>query len=111
MVIRRVSPWSLAKVAGVLQGAMGLVVGLMFSLIGAAIAGLGNASPDTELAPFGGAMMGAMFGVGAVVILPVVYGVLGFITGAVVAFIYNLVAGAIGGIEIDVDASPVPRVN
>ena len=34
------------------------------------------------------------------VVFPIIYGVLGFIFGAIAAFIYNLVAGWTGGIEL-----------
>jgi hypothetical protein len=44
----------------------------------------------------------AFFGVGAIVILPIVYGVMGAIFAAIGAFIYNIVAGWVGGIEIEV---------
>ena len=43
-----------------------------------------------------------MFGAGAIVILPIFYGVLGFVGGAVTALAYNLIAGWTGGLEIDV---------
>lgn len=34
-------------------------------------------------------------------ILPVIYAIIGFIVGAIAAFIYNLVAGWVGGIELE----------
>ena len=50
------------------------------------------------------AFIGAMFGVGAVIFLPIFYGVMGFIGGLIGALIYNVVAGMIGGVELDVTA-------
>ena len=47
--------------------------------------------------------MGAVFGVGAIVILPIVYGILGAIFGALTAAFYNLVAGMAGGLSLDVE--------
>jgi hypothetical protein len=44
-----------------------------------------------------------MFGVGAIVFLPVIYGVMGFITGALGAAIYNLFSGMIGGVELELE--------
>jgi hypothetical protein len=41
-----------------------------------------------------------MMGVGAVVALPVFYGCMGFIAGAVGALFYNLFAGMVGGVEL-----------
>lgn len=103
MVIRRISPWSCAKVAGVLQAAMGVIVGLLFSVIGFVAGSLGGAMHETS---FSGPAMGLMFGAGAIVILPIVYGILGLVAGALSAFIYNMAAAVIGGIEIDVEPAP-----
>ena len=48
--------------------------------------------------------MGLMtVGIFSVVILPAMYAVMGFITGALGALIYNLVAKKIGGIEVEVE--------
>jgi hypothetical protein len=43
-----------------------------------------------------------MFGVGAIILLPVCYGLLGLVSGAVGAALYNLFAGVFGGVEVDV---------
>jgi hypothetical protein len=47
-------------------------------------------------------MMGAFFGAAAIVILPIFYGVLGFLASLVGAALYNIIASAIGGIEVEV---------
>ena len=47
--------------------------------------------------------MGALFGVGAVIFMPLFYGALGFITGIITAALYNLVAGWIGGVELQLE--------
>jgi hypothetical protein len=44
-----------------------------------------------------------MFGVGAIVFLPLFYGVLGLIAGAIGAALYNLFAGIFGGIELETE--------
>ena len=43
-----------------------------------------------------------IFGIGAIVIAPVFYGVMGLIGGAVAAAVYNLVAGVAGGLDLEV---------
>jgi hypothetical protein len=47
-------------------------------------------------------MMG-MFGAGAIIILPIVYGCIGFIAMFIMAALYNLVAGWVGGISVDLE--------
>jgi hypothetical protein len=37
------------------------------------------------------------------VLLPLLYGGLGFVMTAIMAWLYNMAAGVVGGIEIDVD--------
>jgi hypothetical protein len=37
------------------------------------------------------------------ILAPVLYGIVGFIIGALAALVYNLVAGWIGGIEIELE--------
>jgi hypothetical protein len=90
--LKRIGPGSAFKL--VVYGLMGLVFGLLF----AAVSMLGG-----SLAPAAEAGMFRMFfGVGAVVFLPIFYGVIGGIFGALGAFIYNLAAGWVGGLEVDI---------
>jgi len=46
--------------------------------------------------------MGAMFGAGAIVLLPLLYGGLGFVMTALMAALYNVTARLVGGVELDV---------
>jgi len=96
MIVKRVGPLSLAKIAAVLYAGIGLIIGALFSLIGMAgvAGGLANDRP-------GGAIFGALFGVGAIIILPIFYGCLGFVFSLIGAALFNLAAGMTGGLEID----------
>ena len=94
MVIERIAPLSLAKVMGAIYAVIGFVVGALFTLfalVGAAAGG----SPDPEMA-----WMAPLFGIAAIVVFPILYGMLAFVMGLVVSGIYNLVAGRVGGIEL-----------
>jgi hypothetical protein len=51
----------------------------------------------------GTAVLGLLFGVGAVVVMPIVYGLLGFVSALVGAALYNLVARVTGGIELELE--------
>lgn len=94
MILRRIDPLSLAKVLGLVYAALGLVVGgfvSLFALVGAFAA---MRSHDDE-------GLGLLFGVGAVIVLPIVYGVMGAIGGLILALFYNLVARLVGGVEFE----------
>ncbi len=98
MVIRRVGPVSCAKVAGTLYALIGLVFGAIVSLLAVGGGMMMNRT--------GAGGMGAMFGAAAIVVLPILYGCLGFVGALVSAWLYNLAAGVIGGIELETDAAP-----
>jgi hypothetical protein len=81
---------------GAISGTMGLVIGLgiaLFSMVGAGLA------PDGD-AP---AWLGPVFGVGAIIFLPIFYGVMGLIGGALSAVFYNVFASLVGGVTVDVE--------
>lgn len=95
MIVRSIGVWSAAKLYGAISAVMGLLFGLvfaMFSLIGTGMAG-------DEAGP---AWMGGIVGMGAVIVLPIMYGVMGLIGGAIMAFLYNVFAGMVGGVELDI---------
>jgi len=96
MVLKRVGPVSCAKISGVLYAVMGFFLGAFFSLI--ALAG-GMASQTTGSTGFGA--FGAIMGVGAILLLPIFYGVAGFVFTLIGAWLYNVFAGLVGGIEMD----------
>ena len=94
MVIRRIAPLSLAKIAGTLYAVMGLFFGCILSLVAMA-GGFGSEAPQNPA-------LGALFGVGAIFILPIFYGGIGFVGMLIAAWLYNVIAGRVGGIELDV---------
>jgi hypothetical protein len=97
MRLTRISPVSVAKVAFVLYGAMGLFVGAIIAL--ASLAGATFSASQHG----GSALLGAVFGVGAIVLLPLLYGGFGAIATMVMAALYNVVAGIVGGIEVTLE--------
>jgi hypothetical protein len=106
MVVKRIAPLSAAKVAGVIYALVGFAVALplwFVSLAGLNYSGMKN-SPFLPFAP----SLLVAGGAAAVIVLPIVYGALSFITTLVGASIYNLAAHMVGGIQVDVlaDVSP-----
>jgi len=79
------------------MGVMGLIFGLIYGAV------LGVTGIITVV---GGSKAGIMMlvgGVAAVVLLPLLYAALGFVFGALSAWVYNVVAGRIGGLEIELE--------
>ena len=99
MVVKSVKPLSVAKIVGLLYALLGLLFGGLMSLVGLAGA---FALPDTPGGEGFPPLFGAMFGIGAVLFMPIFYGCLGFISTLIGAVLYNVLAGAVGGIEVDV---------
>ncbi|RPI50234.1 MAG: hypothetical protein EHM55_21870 [Acidobacteria bacterium] len=94
MIIKRIGPLSCAKLSGLLYAVIGLVLGGIFSLVAVA----GGFASDTA----GAGGVGAIIGVGAVIVFPILYGLMGFVATLVAAWLYNVVAGIVGGVEVDI---------
>ena len=100
--IRKLGVLSVAKIYALVLLVISLIISIpyglfiiIFSLTGASsIGGQGGLALGG-----GGIVFGLLFMVG----LPIFYGVIGFVMGAVGALIYNIFAGIIGGIEIEVE--------
>ncbi len=99
--VKRFDVLSVAKVAGLCYGAMGLLFVPFFLLFGMVASVAGKQNPELP------AWFGAMFGVGMAVMMPILYAIMGFIMGAIGAFIYNLISKWIGGIEVELEPTGV----
>lgn len=99
MIVKRVGVASVAKLYGAISAAFGLLIGLVFAL--ASVLGAGFADSGAE------AMLGPIFGIGAIIVFPIIYGCMGLIGGALGAVLYNLFAGMVGGLEIEVEQARV----
>lgn len=82
-----------------LYALLGLIAGAFFSLL--AVAGTFAARGDEGAAAL-------FFGAGAIIVLPILYGILGFIGGVIIAALYNVVASVAGGIELDLEYAAMP---
>src|SRR5687767_1760337 len=96
MVINRVGPLSVAKLAGILYALFGLIFGAIISLVALAGSVAGNSYEPGAVA------MGGIFSVGAVILLPIFYGGVGFVMTLLMAWLYNVTARIVGGAQIDV---------
>lgn len=89
--IQRFGIGQTAKVFGILYGLMGLVFIPIFLLAGAFMPG----------------RQGVGFGFGFAIAMPLMYAVMGFIGAAIGCALYNLVAGWVGGIEVEMDSGMI----
>jgi len=94
--IRRFDPLQLGKVFAIVYGGLALLITPFMILI--ALAG-GHQSGGLQ----GSGGLVGMFGIGFALIFPFIYALAGFIGGIIGAFIYNLAAKLVGGIQVEVE--------
>lgn len=92
--LTRVEPFSLGRIGGALYAALGLLGLLLFV-------------PFAMIGMLGGDMIGSGELIGGwaglmivMVLMPVLYGIIGFVGGLLVGVIYNWLAGFVGGLRI-----------
>lgn len=91
--IKRIAPLQLGKMMALTYGVMGLLFCPFFLIASLFATHLPNQQRVGMMA----------FGTGFALFMPVIYGVMGFIFGVIGAFIYNVIAKWIGGIEVEVE--------
>lgn len=95
--LRSVGILSCAKIMGAIYGGLGLIFLPMFLLAGFASMILGKSSDSMS----GFAMLALSL------LLPILYGAMGFVMGAFTAWLYNLFARWLGGIQLDLKSEVV----
>jgi uncharacterized membrane protein YGL010W len=91
LVVRRIGVTSAGTIFGALYALFGLIAGAiitMLSIIGAAL---------TQ------SLTSVVFGMGAIIALPIFYGIIGFIGGVIFAALFNFVTGYVGGLELETE--------
>ncbi|WP_406657635.1 hypothetical protein V7O62_03510 [Methanolobus sp. ZRKC2] len=83
--------FSLAMITGAINTILGLIYGVLMALMAM-----------RTFSIMGGFSTGLLSGVGIIIIMPIVYGIVGFIIGMISAIIFNVVTGFTGGLEIEV---------
>jgi hypothetical protein len=95
-IVKSVGVLSFAKIMGLIYGCLGLVFAPVFLLVGLVGSLAGQAKT-----PFAG-----VFGIVFAVCMPILYGIMGFITGAIGGLLYNLFARLVGGFELELASQP-----
>ena len=100
--LTHIAPLPVGKIFGILYACSGLIFIPFFAL-----AGLAGMFAESGNASAAGTGLGAGGMIAMAVIFPIMYGVIGFIGGVIVAGLYNLIARWVGGLEFTVeDVSP-----
>jgi len=95
--VRSIGVMSLAKMMGAVYCALGLIFMPIFLIAG--LAGMMAGGREGAFGAVGGVFLAICF--------PVLYGVIGFVAGAIGALLYNLFARWVGGIELELRAPAV----
>lgn len=90
-ILKSVDVLSMARVSGILMALVGLIAGIMISLMFLTM-------PLDPKVPNWVRLFLGTFGI---IVCPIGYGLVGFIQGAVGAWLYNLIASRFGGIKLD----------
>jgi hypothetical protein len=98
-VVKHIGPGSAFKIGLVLYAILGLCLGVITAFVSMMVGPLGSlagaSSPGAKFFGFG-------MGLGAIIFFPLMYGLIGGIAAAISALAYNLVAGWVGGLEVDI---------
>lgn len=93
--VRSFNVVQLGLMYGIISALVGLILGLFLGLFSGMLAAIPNAN-FPNIGPIG------------IVLFPILYAILlfiaGFVEGIIIAALYNLVAGWIGGVEIQLEA-------
>ena len=91
MILKKIYPLSLAKLQTILLAIVGLLIGIFYVILGKALYRTGQLDAEQQI----------IFSPWMIIVLPIVYAIMGFITGIIGAGLYNLTANWVGGIKIE----------
>ena len=97
--LKRIGILSFALFETVLMAIIGLIIGLFIAIISSIMGSTLRASGVNSGVAGGGWLMG--LGFLAIIIAPIMYAIIGFIFGIILAFLTNVALKMIGGIEFE----------
>jgi hypothetical protein len=105
VIIKRMDALSLAKIQGILGVAFGLIAGIFIGIIASVFQAMLDATMASEAASGEFIIDTGFFKLGwaAVIVLPILYGIMFFIMGLISAWLYNLAAKLVGGMQIELE--------
>ena len=107
--LKRIDPWSACKITFLIAGAVGFLVGALYAVMITLMAsfmgmvGMSEGMPD-EIGYIVGAT--GLIAVVAWIVITILYAVLGALVVSLATWLYNLLAGAIGGVYMTFEDPP-----
>ncbi len=92
MVLKRIDPMSFAKMYAAVAALVIFVICLIYALFILAFAGMMGGEAGA---------IGAGVAIAMVIFGPIIYGIMVFLIGLLMAWLYNLIAARIGGVELE----------
>lgn len=105
--LKRIAPLQAGKMLAAFYGLLSLVM-VPFMLAFMAFGSLAARSQGGANAPALPLMFG--MGIGFMIFLPLLYALMGFVFGVIGAWVYNLLAGWMGGFEFDFEPKVPPVI-
>jgi hypothetical protein len=102
--LHRIGIFSMGKVSAIYAAAMGLLGGLLMSGMSLLSLIFSRSSQYSYSSPYGSSsysFMNIVTGLGAVICLPILYGIFGFLGGIISAFFINIALKYAGGLEME----------
>ncbi len=96
--LKSIAPLQLGKILAIVYGLISLIFVpffLIFAVIGAFVP-----QQSGNSAALAGSLVGVLF---MMVLFPIMYAVMGFLTGVIGGWVYNIVAKWVGGIQVDIE--------
>jgi hypothetical protein len=100
--IKKITPSSVARVLGIMYACLGLVLGIimmMVTILGSFFSAVGVGATSI------------LFGLGAFIFFPILYGGIGYVLGAFFGWLYNFTLKWSGGVEIELEDSAIVTQN
>ena len=95
--IQSVPVMSFALMFACIEAVLGLIIGIFYALVFGA---LFSTIPSTATAGINLSWLSLIFGVGAIIVMPILGFIAGLIIGLIIAVVYNFLAPRIGGIKL-----------
>jgi hypothetical protein len=98
MRLKKVGVLSYAKISTVIMAIVGLFLGIFYEILNLAFG-----SQIASAAAAGGTQPDPLMTMGpwVILVMPVMYAIMGFIMGVIGAWLYNLIAKWVGGVEVE----------